>query len=79
MEPRNSIDHAKKDIEEDIDQRGFIRFVCISDTHALHENLSLPKGDVLFHCGIVLLFDEFNLIIFRRLYYCWFPFRSNEI
>jgi 3',5'-cyclic AMP phosphodiesterase CpdA len=29
----------------------FVRFVCISDTHSLHQQLALPKGDVLLHSG----------------------------
>lgn len=28
-----------------------MRFVCISDTHNQHEDLDLPKGDVLLHAG----------------------------
>ena len=28
-----------------------LRFVCISDTHSMHENLILPSGDVLLHAG----------------------------
>ena len=28
-----------------------VTFVCISDTHGLHETLSLPPGDVLLHAG----------------------------
>eukprot|EP00794_Sanderia_malayensis_P000455 gene455-1097_t len=32
---------------------GFIRFVCISDTHSKHKSLldNLPEGDVLLHAG----------------------------
>lgn len=29
----------------------FVRFVFISDTHSMHENIKLPKGDVLIHTG----------------------------
>ena len=32
-------------------EKGFIRFVCISDTHNLTEGMRLPPGDVLLHCG----------------------------
>ena len=28
-----------------------MRFVCISDTHGLHRNVSVPPGDVLVHAG----------------------------
>eukprot|EP00276_Gloeochaete_wittrockiana_P005706 CAMPEP_0184657840 /NCGR_PEP_ID=MMETSP0308-20130426/21993_1 /TAXON_ID=38269 /ORGANISM="Gloeochaete witrockiana, Strain SAG 46.84" /LENGTH=256 /DNA_ID=CAMNT_0027096159 /DNA_START=172 /DNA_END=942 /DNA_ORIENTATION=+ len=28
-----------------------MRFVVISDTHSLHEQITLPEGDVLLHCG----------------------------
>lgn len=28
-----------------------LRFVCISDTHMMHEKLTIPKGDVLLHTG----------------------------
>ena len=30
---------------------GTVRFVVISDTHGRHEELDLPAGDVLLHCG----------------------------
>eukprot|EP00929_Paragymnodinium_shiwhaense_P039101 TRINITY_DN20567_c0_g3_i1.p1 TRINITY_DN20567_c0_g3~~TRINITY_DN20567_c0_g3_i1.p1 ORF type:complete len:428 (+),score=101.41 TRINITY_DN20567_c0_g3_i1:105-1388(+) len=30
---------------------GHLRFVCISDTHNLHDQLVLPEGDVLLHTG----------------------------
>ncbi|POM71313.1 Calcineurin-like phosphoesterase [Phytophthora palmivora] len=33
-------------------QKGTLRVVCISDTHAKHRNLkTIPHGDVLLHCG----------------------------
>lgn len=28
-----------------------MRLVCISDTHGLHRDLSLPQGDILIHAG----------------------------
>jgi len=28
-----------------------MKIVLISDTHGLHEELNLPKGDVIIHCG----------------------------
>jgi Icc-related predicted phosphoesterase len=28
-----------------------VRVVCISDTHNQHQNLVLPAGDILIHCG----------------------------
>lgn len=28
-----------------------MKIVCISDTHNLHNGLSIPDGDVLIHCG----------------------------
>eukprot|EP00450_Noctiluca_scintillans_P034536 CAMPEP_0194547862 /NCGR_PEP_ID=MMETSP0253-20130528/92761_1 /TAXON_ID=2966 /ORGANISM="Noctiluca scintillans" /LENGTH=64 /DNA_ID=CAMNT_0039395117 /DNA_START=72 /DNA_END=263 /DNA_ORIENTATION=- len=33
---------------------GFVRIVCISDTHNEHEGLRLPAGDILLHTGDVL-------------------------
>lgn len=33
-------------------QKGMLRVVCISDTHAKHRNVrNIPAGDVLLHCG----------------------------
>ncbi|KAG7379045.1 hypothetical protein PHYPSEUDO_009140 [Phytophthora pseudosyringae] len=33
-------------------QKGTLRVVCISDTHAKHRNIkNIPHGDVLLHCG----------------------------
>ncbi|CAK9113666.1 unnamed protein product [Durusdinium trenchii] len=36
-------------------QEGCVRCVCISDTHLQHEDLHLPYGEILLHCGDVLL------------------------
>jgi len=33
------------------EERGFIRIVCISDTHTYHRHLKLPLGDILIHAG----------------------------
>lgn len=36
-----------------------VSVTIISDTHAMHESLSLPGGDILIHCGDMLnLFDR---------------------
>jgi Icc-related predicted phosphoesterase len=35
-----------------------IRIVCISDTHGLHRNLSIPGGDVLIHAGDITYFGS---------------------
>lgn len=32
-------------------QKGTLRFVCISDTHGRHRNVRVPDGDVFVHCG----------------------------
>ena len=32
-----------------------IRLVCISDTHGSHRKVMLPPGDVLIHCGDLML------------------------
>lgn len=37
---------------------GCIRYVAISDTHLLHEDVILPPGDVLIHCGDILVEDR---------------------
>lgn len=39
--------------EEPPTRRRRLRFVCISDTHGLHDQMlhPLPPGDVLIHCG----------------------------
>ena len=34
------------------------RFVAISDTHLLHGDVGLPEGDVLIHCGDILVEDR---------------------
>ena len=38
---------------------GTTRFVVVSDTHEYHHRFVLPKGDVLVHCGDILLSDVF--------------------
>jgi hypothetical protein len=35
-----------------------VRVVAISDTHERHKLLSLPKGDVLLHCGDALMLNS---------------------
>eukprot|EP01083_Nonionella_stella_P178507 630773_1 len=37
-----------------------VRIVCISDTHELHRQLSIPNGDVLIHCGDILFANSHN-------------------
>ena len=32
-----------------------VRLVCVSDTHESEQVLNLPKGDILIHCGDILL------------------------
>ncbi|TYZ63064.1 hypothetical protein PybrP1_006880 [[Pythium] brassicae (nom. inval.)] len=32
-------------------QKGTLRFVCLSDTHGRHRRVRVPLGDVLVHCG----------------------------
>jgi hypothetical protein len=61
-------------------KRSFIRLVVISDTHQYHEFLTLPKGDVLIHCGDILMTDRFNLGFVSNRYltqfFEWFNFRN---
>jgi Icc-related predicted phosphoesterase len=35
-----------------------IKIVCISDTHDLHRNLSIPEGDILIHAGDITYFGS---------------------
>ena len=37
-----------------------VRLVCLSDTHEFHEKLKLPDGDVLIHCGDILVTDYWS-------------------
>ena len=32
-------------------KEGYLRIVCISDTHGLHEEAPVPDGDILIHAG----------------------------
>jgi len=34
-----------------------LRLVCLSDTHGLHRQLTVPNGDILIHAGDLTLFD----------------------
>ncbi|KAG7382807.1 hypothetical protein PHYPSEUDO_004315 [Phytophthora pseudosyringae] len=48
---RNS-DAVTHSLSSNPQQKGTLRVVCISDTHAKHRNLrNIPEGDVLLHCG----------------------------
>ncbi|ETL82800.1 hypothetical protein F441_17738 [Phytophthora nicotianae CJ01A1] len=48
---RNS-DVVIESLSSNPQQKGTLRVVCISDTHAKHRNLrDIPEGDVLLHCG----------------------------
>ena len=37
-----------------------MRIVAISDTHGLHDTLTIPDGDVLVHAGDITRHGEFN-------------------
>ena len=47
--------------------QGRVRIVCISDTHELHRELTLPDGNLLIHAGDFTVFNstaqirDFNL------------------
>lgn len=47
---------------------GHVRFVCISDTHAIlekHKCMEIPDGDVLLHAGDLTMYghpDEVHLV-----------------
>lgn len=43
-----SLKYSKETTPE---ERGFIRFVLISDTHTMHNKIAMPEGDVLLHTG----------------------------
>ena len=38
--------------------RRTVRIVCISDTHELHRELSVPDGDLLIHSGDFTFFNQ---------------------
>ncbi len=51
--------------------KDYLRFILISDTHDKHELLNLPKGDVLIHCGDIVLSgrkntDEQNILKYNN-------------
>jgi len=37
-----------------------IKIVCISDTHSLHRDLSIPDGDILIHAGDLTRYGSFE-------------------
>ena len=37
-----------------------MKIVCISDTHGLHWNLTVPDGDILIHAGDVTRYGTFE-------------------
>lgn len=39
-----------------------IKIVCISDTHDLHRNLSMPQGDILIHAGDITYFGASRVL-----------------
>lgn len=41
----------EKEIEKTKIGEDGLRVVIVSDTHGKHEELNLPKGDILIHCG----------------------------
>ena len=47
--PRENIPRKKRS--------GDVRVVAISDTHERHDLIDLPPGDVLLHCGDLLMFN----------------------
>lgn len=64
-----------------------IRIVVISDSHELHSQLRLPRGDVLIHCGDILFanvhrFDAAQSLRKLRAFNEWLsrqPFRHRVI
>ena len=40
-----------------------MKFVAISDTHCRHNNLKLPKGDVLLHAGDITYKGEKSEVV----------------
>jgi calcineurin-like phosphoesterase family protein len=40
-------------LDESFTERDYIRLVCLSDTHGLHDSISeeIPEGEILVHCG----------------------------
>lgn len=52
-----------------------MKLVIISDTHGYHDDLDLPDGDVLIHCGDVCgLSDEDSVIRFAK----WFDSQPHK-
>lgn len=47
---KNSFTHQS---DLPVTPKGFLRFVCVSDTHTKHVWLDIPEGDVLLHAGDV--------------------------
>ena len=53
-----------------------VRIVAISDTHQYHNFVTLPRGDILIHCGDILLTDRYNPAAlsesYLREFFKWF-------
>ncbi len=42
--------------------KSLVRVVCLSDTHELHHELSVPDGDLLIHAGDITFFGSISKI-----------------
>ena len=54
-----------------------MRFVAISDTHCRHQNLKLPKGDVLLHAGDISYRGEKSEVLDFLNWFCKLPFKHK--
>jgi Icc-related predicted phosphoesterase len=58
---------------------GFVRFVCLSDTHNLTKNMVVPPGDVLLHSGDFSSMGNKSEIIDFNLFLSRLPHRNKLI
>jgi hypothetical protein len=59
-----SVNDGKTLIEDQPEKK--IRVVCVSDTHGVHNELSIPDADVFIHGNIILKIDQKRAILQSR-------------
>ena len=56
-----------------------VRIVCVSDTHAMHDQVRLPSGDILVHTGDFSMLGRENEVISFNNWLGKIPFRHKII
>lgn len=55
--------YIKKCVDSNKNDTETMRIVCVSDTHVLHKEISIPDGDIFIHAGDITVIGEKETVI----------------